>query len=44
MGCVIRIHRPVLSEEERKIREENIKKALIEFYKNSTKEKKENVN
>ena len=44
MGCVIRIHRPVLSEEERKIREENIKKALIEFYKSSAKEKKENVN
>lgn len=40
MGCVVRIHRPNLTEEERKIREENIKKALIEFYKETKKEKK----
>ena len=37
MGCVVRIHRPTLSEEERKIREEEIIKALIEFYKETHK-------
>ena len=37
MGCVVRIHRPNLTKEERKIREENIKKALIEFYKETHK-------
>ena len=41
MGCTVRIHHPNLTKEERKIREEQIKKALIEFYKSTTKEKKE---
>ena len=41
MGCVVRIHHPNLTKEERKIREENTKKALIKFYKETTKEKKE---
>ena len=40
MGCVVRIHRPNLTKEERKIQEEKIKKALIEFYKETKKEKK----
>ena len=29
--CIARIHRPILSEEERKVREENIKAALVQF-------------
>lgn len=33
MGCVVRVHHPKLTKEERKEREEEIKKALIEFYK-----------
>lgn len=37
MGCKVRIHHPNLTKEERKIREENIKKALIEFYKETNK-------
>lgn len=40
MGYTVRIRRPILTDEERKIREEKIKKALIEFYKEVTKEKK----
>ena len=40
MGCVVRIHRPNLTKEERKIREEQIKQALNEFYKTVLKEKK----
>ncbi len=40
MGCVVRIHHPNLTKEERKIREENIKKALIVFYKETNKESK----
>lgn len=43
MGCIVRIHHPNLTKEEKKIREEQIKKALIEFYKETTKENK-NVN
>ena len=35
----VRIHRPNLTEEERKIREEEIKKAIVEFYKEVHKEK-----
>lgn len=31
--CTIRIHRPILTAEERKVREENIKAALVQFYK-----------
>ena len=31
--CIVRIHKPILSEEERKKREENIKTALVRFYK-----------
>ena len=33
MGCVVRVHHPDLTKEEKKIRVEEIKKALIEFYK-----------
>lgn len=44
MNCIVRIHRPTLTEEERTIREENIKKALIEFYKETHKGEKKNVN
>lgn len=44
MVCVVRIHRPNLTEEERKVREEQIKKALIEFYKETHKGEKKNVN
>ena len=33
MGYVVRVHHPKLTEEERKAREEEIKKDLIEFYK-----------
>lgn len=33
----VRVHHPILSKQERKIREENIKKALIEFYKETHK-------
>ena len=40
MGYVVRIHRPNITKEENKIREENIKRALIEFYKEVNKEKK----
>lgn len=36
--AIVRIHRPNLTEEERKIREEQVKKALIEFYKETHKE------
>ena len=39
MGCVVRIHHPNLTKEERKNREEEIIKALIEYYKTVTKEK-----
>ncbi len=31
--CIVRIHRPILSEEERKVREKNIKAALVRFEK-----------
>lgn len=44
MGCVVRVHRPNLTEEERKKREEQIIKALIEFYKETHKGEKKNVN
>ena len=37
MECVIRVHHPKLTKEERKIREEKIKKALVEFYKETHK-------
>jgi hypothetical protein len=42
MGYVIKAHHPELTEEEREIRIENIKKALVEFYKQVIKEKEEN--
>lgn len=32
-NCTVRIHRPILTEEERKAREEEVKKALVRFYK-----------
>ena len=32
-GCIVRIHKPILTAGERKAREENVKKALVEFYK-----------
>lgn len=37
MGCVVRVHRPNLTDEERKARIEEIKKALVEFYKECNK-------
>lgn len=40
MNCKVRIHHPTLTEEERKIREEEIKKALIVFYKETHKGEK----
>ena len=33
MGCIVRVHHPDLTEEEREKRIEEIKKALVEFYK-----------
>ena len=30
-NCIVRIHKPILTEEERKVREENIKIALVRF-------------
>lgn len=35
--AIVRVHRPNLTEEERKKREEQILKALIEFYKETHK-------
>lgn len=40
MGCIVRVHRPNLTEEERLKREEEVKKVLVEFYKEMHKEKK----
>ena len=31
--CIVRVHRPILTVEERKIREEEVRKALIRFEK-----------
>ena len=31
--CIVRVHRPILMDEERKIREEEVRKALIRFEK-----------
>ena len=39
--AIVRVHHPNLTKEERAKREEDIKKALIEFYKESTKERKQ---
>ena len=39
MGCVVRVHHPDLTKEEKKLRVEEIKKALIEFYKECNKGK-----
>lgn len=36
---IVRVHHPTLTEEERKIRIEKIKEALVEFYKEVYKEK-----
>jgi hypothetical protein len=44
MGYVVRVHHPNLTEEERAKREEAIKKALIEFYKETHKGEKKDVN
>lgn len=32
-NCTVRIHRPILTAEERKAREDEAKKALVRFYK-----------
>ena len=32
-NCIVRIHRPILTAEERKAREEDVKNALVKFYK-----------
>ena len=37
MGCIVRVHHPILTPEEREKREEEIKKALVEFYKDCMK-------
>ena len=29
--CIVRIHKPILTEEEQKVRDENIKAALVQF-------------
>lgn len=39
MGCVVRVHHPKLTKEEKEKRIQAIQEALIEFYK-ETKEKK----
>lgn len=44
MGCVVRVHHPNLTSEERKKREEQIKNALIEFYKETHKGEIKNDN
>lgn len=31
--CTVRIRRPILTAEERKIRTDNVKKAMVKFYK-----------
>ena len=36
-GCIVRVHRPILTSEERKRREEEVKLALIRFYKETHK-------
>ncbi len=36
--CIARIHRPILTDEERKVREEAVRKAIIEVYKERVKE------
>lgn len=33
MGCIVRVHHPNITEEERQARIEKIKEALVEFYK-----------
>lgn len=40
MNCKVRVHHPKLTKEEREQRVENIKKALIVFYKETNKENK----
>ena len=35
--CIVRVHRPILTAEERKRREEEVKLALIRFYKETHK-------
>lgn len=46
--AIVRIHRPTLTEEEKKIREERIKNAIVQFYKEMRKqdvqEFNENIN
>ena len=29
--CIVRIHKPILTEEERRAREDEVKKALVQF-------------
>jgi hypothetical protein len=36
-GCVVRVHKPILSAEERFTREKEVKKALIRYYKETRK-------
>lgn len=38
--CIVRVHKPILTEEERKKREEEVKKAIIEFEKEIRRVKK----
>ena len=39
--AIVRVHHPNLTQEEQERREEQIKKSLVEFYKQVTKEKKQ---
>ena len=39
MGCIVRIHYPNITKEENDARVEEIKKALVEFYKECNKGK-----
>lgn len=42
--CKIKVNRPLLTEEERKLREEVLIKALINFYKERNRDKNDNQN
>lgn len=43
MGCVINVHHPVLTPEERAYRVEQIKNRIKEYMKEARKEEKQNV-
>ena len=43
-NCIVRVYKPILTEEERERRTEEIKKALVEFYIAVEREKRNNAN